>query len=88
MFVHRHRYDVPAYYDCSRDVDSDCYACGFPKCYEQIIARAQTLPAYPVSAGEVTEVCEEAVMNYCGFGIMEADDERAESFDSEDAGDG
>jgi len=36
----------------------------------------------------VTEVCEEAVMNYCGFGIVEADDERAESFDSEDAGDG
>ena len=62
------RYDVPPYYECSRDVDSDCYACGFPKCYEQELARAQSLPAYPVAVGEVTEICEEAVMTYCGYG--------------------
>jgi hypothetical protein len=81
------RYDVPAHYECSRDVHSDCYACGFAKCYEQIIARAQTLPAYPVAAGEVTEVCEEAVMNYCGYGTVQGVDEGAEGVVLEDAGD-
>ena len=63
-------YNVPAYYECSRDQESDCFSCGFPKCYEQTLALAQTLPAYPVSAGEVTEVCEEAVMSYCGYGLV------------------
>ena len=61
---------MPAYYDCSRDVDSDCYDCGFLKCYQQELARAQLQPAYPVAVGEVTEVCEEAVMAYCGYGLV------------------
>mmetsp|Transcript_72669 Transcript_72669/g.117871 ORF Transcript_72669/g.117871 Transcript_72669/m.117871 type:complete len:285 (-) Transcript_72669:41-895(-) len=33
--VRLHRYDVPAYYECSRVVDSDCYSSGFAKCYHQ-----------------------------------------------------
>jgi hypothetical protein len=61
---------VPAYYDCLRDVDSDCYDCGFPKCYQQELARAQLEQGYSVAVGEVTEVCEEAVMNYCGFDLV------------------
>ena len=40
-------------------------------CYHQTLARAQTLPAYPVAAGEVTELCEEAVMNHCGYGLVD-----------------
>ena len=87
LCVYYYRYDVPAHYECSRDVHSDCYACGFAKCYEQIIARAQTLPAYPVAAGEVTEVCEEAVMNFCGYGTVQGVDERAEGVVPEYAGD-
>ena len=62
-------------------------ACGFAKCYEQILARAQTLPTYPVAAGEVTEVCEEAVMNFCGYGTVQGVDERAEGVVPEYAGD-
>ena len=63
-------YDVPAYYDCSREVEADCYACAFPKCYEWELARSQTIPQYPIAAGEVAEVCEEAAMKYCDYGLV------------------
>ena len=69
-------YDVPAHYDCSRNNAADCYACAFTSCHQQLLDRANVkgteFAGRPLAAGEVSEVCEGLVMEYCGYTLVGA----------------